>query len=120
MFGEPVSVFIAAVIGYLLVVVSFLLIYRRYPRLPRPNRIGRPMLVGLLALLATVFFAVLYLPGSPSALVWPFEWAIVAFWAVVGLAFFLGARRRASTMRPAEQARRILGDYARKLEGAGR
>jgi APA family basic amino acid/polyamine antiporter len=30
-----------------------------------------------------------YLPGSPSALIWPYEWAIILTWAGLGLVLFL-------------------------------
>ncbi len=35
---------------------------------------------------------VLYLPGSPSALVWPHEWMILLSGAVVGAVFYVWAR----------------------------
>jgi amino acid transporter len=117
-FGRPALVWLvdagsfATVVGYLLVVVSFLLIYKRHPRLPRPYRIRRPILVGTLALLATVFFAILYLPGSPSALVWPFEWAIVLAWSLAGGILGVLMNRRLTAREKKEQAQYILGDYA--------
>ena len=43
------------------------------------------MAAGLLAL----GLGVLYMPGMPAALVWPYEWVIVAAWWVLGLAFLL-------------------------------
>ena len=106
---------LAAVIGYLLVAISFLAIRRRYPDLPRPYETPAPMLVGGLALLTTIFFVLLYLPGSPSALVWPFEWAIILGWVGFGAILWLAATRRAATMGRAEQANRILGPYAKVL-----
>jgi len=121
-FGRPALVWLvdagsfATVVGYLLVVVSFLQIYRRYPRLPRPYRIRRPLLVGPAALLATVFFAVLYLPGSPSALVWPYEWAIVLVWSAAGGILGVLMARRLTAQEKKDQARYILGDYARLLK----
>nr|WP_231896189.1 hypothetical protein [Haloferax sp. BAB-2207] len=33
----------------------------------------------------TVFFVGLYLPGSPSALAWPYEWAMVGGWCLLGV-----------------------------------
>jgi APA family basic amino acid/polyamine antiporter len=35
---------------------------------------------------------VLYLPGSPSALVWPHEWMIFLGGAVTGAVFYVWAR----------------------------
>ena len=55
-------------LGYLFVTVSFLRLRKSHPELERPYRVPAAKLVGTLALLATVFFICLYLPGSPSAL----------------------------------------------------
>ena len=69
---------------------------------------------------ATVFFLLLYLPGSPSALAWPEEWLIVLLWTGLGAGLAVGMRRRAAAMVPDRQARLILGDQAHLVRaGAG-
>ena len=78
-------------------------------------RVAAPGLVGWLAVAATVFFILLYLPGSPSALVWPEEWAIVLLWAGLGAALAAAMRRREASIDPGRQARLILGEHARLL-----
>ena len=124
-FGRPALVWLvdagslATVVAYLLVAAAFLLIRRRHPDLPRPYRVAAPTLVGWLAVAATLFFLVLYLPGSPSALIWPEEWAIVLLWTVLGAAFAMGTRRRVASLGPGRQARLILGDYAEVLNPHG-
>ena len=55
------------------------------------------------------------MPGSPSSLVWPQEWAIVLLWVVVGAVFAFGMRRRVAALGRARQARLILGDYVKPL-----
>ena len=123
-FGRPALVWLvdagslATVVAYLLVAASFLVIRRRHPDLPRPYRVAAPTLVGWLAVAATLFFLVLYLPGSPSALAWPQEWAIVLLWTVLGAALALGTRRRVAALGTGRQARLILGEYVDVL-GAG-
>ena len=107
---------LAAVLAYLLVAVSFLVIHRRHPGLARPYRTPQPVLVGTLAVAATLFFLLLYLPGSPSALVWPYEWAIVGVWAILGVLFALGIRKRVASMGEDRQTRLILGDYVDVLK----
>ena len=107
---------LATVVAYLLVAVSFLVIRRRHPGLPRPYRTPAPAVVGWLAVLTTGFFILLYLPGSPSALAWPEEWAIVLLWIALGAGLAFGMRRRAATLSRSRQARLILGDYARVLD----
>ncbi len=121
-FGRPALVWLvdagslATVVAYLLVAAAFLVIRRRHPGLPRPYRVPAPRVVGWLAVAATVFFVLLYLPGSPSALVWPEEWAIVLLWAAAGAALGAGLRRRVAALGRSRQARLILGDQAGLVE----
>ena len=120
-FGRPALVWLvdagslATVVAYLLVAAAFLVIRRRHPDLPRPYRVAAPALVGWLAVAATVFFILLYLPGSPSALVWPEEWAIVLLWAGLGAALAVGMARRGPVLDAGRQARLILGEHASLL-----
>ncbi|MXY25766.1 MAG: amino acid permease [Acidobacteria bacterium] len=120
-FGRPALVWLvdagslATVVAYLFVAAAFLVIRRRHPDLPRPYRVAAPAVVGWLAVAATVFFILLYLPGSPSALVWPEEWAIVLLWMVLGAVLATGIRSRVATLGAARQARLILGDQLHVL-----
>ena len=122
LFGRPALVWFvdaggfAAVLGYLLVKVSFLRIRKKHPGLPRPYRVPAAGVMGPLALLATVVLISLYLPGSPSSLSWPYEWAVVIGWTALGVLFFMAGRKRLSEMGHDEQARLILGDYAHRLK----
>ena len=51
-------------------------------------------LIGGIAILLCIGMIVMYLPGTPSALNWPYEWAIVGIWAVLGLVFYLLAKKQ--------------------------
>ena len=119
-FGRPALVWLvgagslATVVAYLFVGVSFLVIHRWHPDLRRPYRTPAPAVVGWLAVTATVFFVLLYLPGSPSALAWPEEWAIVLVWLGLGAGLVPGMRRRVAALE-GRQAQLILGDYAKAL-----
>ena len=125
-FGRPALVWLvdagslATVVAYLLVAAAFLIIRRRHPDLPRPYRVAAPRLVGWLAVAATVFFVMLYLPGSPSALAWPEEWAIVLLWAGLGAGLAAAMRRRKASVDSGRQARLILGDHVELLALGGR
>jgi len=120
-FGEPMLTWLAhagslaTVVAYLMVAVSFIIIRRRHPDLRRPYRTPAPAVVGWLAVTATAFFILLYMPGSPSALAWPEEWVIVLVWTGLGVLFGLGLRRRVAALGAGRQARLILGDYAKDL-----
>ena len=120
-FGRPALVWLvdagslATVVAYMLVAVSFIVIRRRHPGLRRPYRTPAQSVVGWLAVTTTVFFILLYMPGSPSALVWPEEWAIVLVWGGLGAVLALGMRRRVAALGIRRQARLILGDYVKEL-----
>mgnify|MGYP000703429124 CR=1 FL=1 len=83
---------LAIVVAYGLVSLSFVVLRKREPAMPRPFLVANGMLIGWAATLLSLFLALLYLPPSPSALVWPYEWAIVGFWVVLGLVFFAWTR----------------------------
>jgi amino acid transporter len=114
-FGRHVLVWLvdagglAAVLAYLLVSVSFLRLRRTHPDLARPYRVPAAGVMGPAALVTTALFVMLYLPGSPSALLWPQEWVILLAWVVLGVVFALGSRQRMQALAPGEQARAILG-----------
>ncbi|MCY4059821.1 MAG: amino acid permease, partial [Gammaproteobacteria bacterium] len=90
-FGRTILVWLintgslAVVVAYVFVPIAFLVLRKRQPELPRPFKIRAPQLVGWTAILLGIALLCLYLPGSPSALAWPYEWVIVAGWAAVGL-----------------------------------
>jgi amino acid transporter len=80
------------VIAYFLVAVSFLVLRFREPNMPRPYRIKKGVTVGVIAAVLSFGMILLYLPGAPAALVWPYEWAIVICWSVLGIMLLLWAR----------------------------
>jgi amino acid transporter len=94
LFGRVLLVWIvdagsfAVVIAYILVAISFLRLRRTQPDMPRPFRLRYGELIGWLALLGSLALLALYLPGSPSALLWPVEWGLVAAWFLLGFAFY--------------------------------
>jgi APA family basic amino acid/polyamine antiporter len=83
----------AVVIAYGIVAWSFLVLRRREPDMPRPFRVPRGRLVGGLALLLSCALLLVYLPGSPAALVWPYEWLILLGWSLLGLLMWALASR---------------------------
>ena len=99
LFGRPVLVWLVnagglgIVIAYAIVAWSFLVLRKREPALPRPYRIRYGRAVGLLALTLSAGLIFLYLPGSPSALIWPQEWIIFIGWGVFGFILYLTARK---------------------------
>ena len=103
------------VIAYMLVAVSFVMLRRNEPDMPRPYRAPYGKVVGYAAILLSVGLAILYLPGMPSALIWPAEWLIVGLWIGLGTVFWAYAR---STIGHAEQTRRLDEDLRRATRDA--
>lgn len=50
------------------------------------------MIIGVIAIILCLFLFILYMPGSPSALMWPYEWGIIFVWELIGIIFFFWAR----------------------------
>lgn len=94
-FGEPMMNWLinaggmSIVVAYVVVVVSFLVLRRTEPQMPRPFRVSSPRLVGGSALVLSLALGVLYLPGMPASLSWPEEWVIILAWWVIGLPLLL-------------------------------
>ncbi|MED5412602.1 MAG: amino acid permease [Pseudomonadota bacterium] len=101
-FGRPVMVWLVdaggfgIVLAYGMVSWSFLVLRNREPKLERPYRVRFGNLVGWAALVLSVGLGFLYLPGSPSALLWPQEWAIIIFWIALGGVFYFLATKKSS------------------------
>lgn len=87
----------ALIIAYALVTLAFLRLRRREPAMPRPFRAGRGPWIGWLALGLASAIGLVYLPGSPAALLWPWEWSICLTWAAAGVAFWAIQNRRQPT-----------------------
>ena len=99
LFGRTILVWLintgslAVVVAYIFVPIAFLVLRRREPELPRPFAVRYPRLVGYAAIVLGAGLFCLYLPGSPSGLAWPHEWAIVLIWAAVGALVWIRHQR---------------------------
>ena len=102
LFGRSILVWLvnagsmAVVVAYVFVPIAFLVLRRRNPGMPRPFRVRWPRTVGVTAIVLALGLLSLYLPFSPSSLVWPYEWAMVIGWAAIG-------GRRLVRERPSEE-----------------
>lgn len=98
LFGRPAMVWLVdagglgIVVAYAFVALSFLVLRVREPDLERPYAVRYWRFTGVTALVLSVAIAALYLPFSPAALVWPYEWAIVGAWALLGGVLLLSSR----------------------------
>ncbi|WP_100331497.1 APC family permease [Bacillus xiapuensis] len=104
---------LAIVLAYFMVSWSFLVLRRKRPQLERPFQAGKSSSIGWISLILTFGFILLYMPGMPSALIWPYEWIITLAWWGIG-AFFLArgaSNKKASSLNKGgsehDQTRRV-------------
>lgn len=90
---------IGIVIGYMLVSISFMKLRKTEPDLERPYKIRNWKLTGVIAIILSIIFITFYLPGMPSALVWPMEWLIVFGWYGIGTILYLFGSRKDSVKK---------------------
>lgn len=59
----------------------------------RPFRAPGGQVTGVIAVVLGVGLGVLFLPGLPAALVWPYEWVVIVLWWLVGVVFLVRVPR---------------------------
>lgn len=98
-FGRTILVWLidagsfAVVLGYGMVAYAFLKLRQTEPNMERPFRVKHGKIVGWSALIVSICLFWIYLPWGPSALLWPYEWVMVIGWVVLGVIFYLMAKR---------------------------
>lgn len=80
---------LSIVVAYVMVAVSFVLLRRKEPAMERPFRTPGGQATGVVAAVLAIGMGVLFMPGMPAALIWPYEWVLLAVWWAVGLVFLL-------------------------------
>lgn len=80
------------VVAYATVALSFIVLRKNEPQMERPFKVANGMIVGYAALILSLGIILLYMPGSPSALVWPYEWVMVGGWCLLGIIFYIWSR----------------------------
>ncbi|MCP3027685.1 APC family permease [Halobacillus sp. A5] len=81
------------VAAYFLVALSFIVLRKKEPDMERPFRAAKSPIFGYLAIILSFGFILLYMPSMPAALLWPYEWIMVAGWTLLGVFFFINMRR---------------------------
>ncbi len=104
---------ISIVLAFFLVAVTFLVLRRREPEMERPFRVPNGQVVGVLAGVLSLGLAVLFLPGMPAALIWPYEWVILGAWWLVGIVLVL----RLPKVGPGRNAEAELVAATRRRDG---
>ena len=95
-FGKPVLIWLVdaasfgCCVAYFMVSVSFVILRRTKPNMPRPYKVPHGELIGKIAIVLSGFLTLLYvvpLPFASSALVWQ-EWIVVGVWIALGFGFY--------------------------------
>jgi len=100
LYGRPAMVWLVdagglgIVVAYTFVALSFIVLRRREPDMERPYSLRYWRFTGFTALVLSLAITALYLPFSPAALIWPWEWAIVGGWALLGGALLALGRHK--------------------------
>src|SRR5699024_8464441 len=76
------------VVAWLMVAISFIILRKKAPEMERPFRLSGGVTFGWIAVVMSIGVGILYMPGMPSALVWPYEWIMILIWAVLGVILY--------------------------------
>lgn len=110
-FGRTILVWLVdagsfmVVIAYGMVAWAFLRLRTTEPDMPRPFKVAGGKLVGWLALILSIGLGCLYLPGSPAALIWPYEWIMVLGGVLVGAIFYFQSLKNRPNLSINDDAR---------------
>ncbi|MBW9153559.1 APC family permease [Clostridium estertheticum] len=103
------------VVTYLFVCLAFVMLRKQEPNLERPFKVKHDKFIGYGAITISVAFICLYLPFSSGGLVWPYEWGMILFWAVLGIGLSLMTQKAYPNVTLKERELLIFGElYARK------
>ncbi len=91
LFGKTILVWLinsgsfATTTAFLFVAISFLVLRKKEPNMPRPFRVSHPRLVGYGAVILSIGLLSAFMPWSASSLQWPHEWLTIVVWSCLGL-----------------------------------
>lgn len=75
------------VIAWLMVAVSFIILRKKEPDIPRPYKLPGGTTIGWFAVVMAFGVTILYMPGMPSALT-GIEWILTGFWFLFGFVLY--------------------------------
>lgn len=104
-----------SVLAYFMVAVSFLILRRKEPELERPFKIKYGKLVGMVAVLISIGFILLYSPIGGISLRWYREGILIITWALIGAVLILWTKKAYGKVSKEEREILIFGEkYSRK------
>lgn len=103
------------VFSWFFVCYAFIKLRKHEPDLERPYRAPGGSMMGVLGMIACAFMCIIFLPGMPSALVWPYEWALMLGWIVLGVIFSTWAKSTYGAITREWRYEQIFGEKPKKL-----
>jgi amino acid transporter len=82
------------VIAFFFVALSFIVLRRKEPDMERPFKVKYGNFVGYASVILSLALLSIYMPWSPSALIWPYEWLMILIWAVLGVVVFYTCKEK--------------------------
>lgn len=82
------------VLAYCMVSVSFLILRKKEPDLPRPYKVKHGKIAGTLAVITSGLMLLLYIIPNSCATLAPQEWAIAGGWFILGIAFIAACKAK--------------------------
>ncbi|MFC2949637.1 APC family permease [Virgibacillus sediminis] len=76
------------VVAWLMVAASFIILRKKDPGMNRPFKLAGGAAIGWIAVVMAGGVTLLYMPGMPSALIWPYEWLIILLWIALGFVLY--------------------------------
>lgn len=124
LFGQKMLIWLvdaggfSLIISYAMVALSFVLLRRREPQMERPFRAPGGSKTGIIAAVLATGLGLLFLPGMPAALIWPYEWLILLAWAAAGLVLILRVPRVGHGPNAHQEMTRRAAARGRVLDGS--
>jgi amino acid transporter len=101
------------VIAFFGVSSSFLTLRKKFPDLHRPYLAPGGRLLGFVGIVGSLsILFIMVFPGSPVALVWPFEWIIFITFSVLGFLFWIFSVKHRNRVPKEERDYLILEKYS--------
>jgi APA family basic amino acid/polyamine antiporter len=103
LFGRTILVWLvnsgsfAVTVAFVFVALSFLVLRKTEPDMPRPFKVSHPNLVGYGGVIMSLGLLSAFFPWSASALAWPEEWMTILVWSVIGALLLLRYERNKSS-----------------------
>ncbi len=93
-------------------VISMIVMRKKYPHLDRPFKTPGGVFTGMVALaLVLIVLVSPFIPGTPTSLVWPYEYGVLVFWVVLGVILYHVSKPERERLGEETIARNLLGEY---------